>query len=137
MNDTARHPDLSLPELLSEHAHGASTLRLALDLALGAVATTVVLLLRPTGWLLMASASLCFTAFGIWGLADRVITWRTTEQAHDFEDVYMPDFSTKPVSDTTNRVLRAVEGVAVLVGVLAALLLVFGTLALLMGTMIS
>jgi hypothetical protein len=28
--------------------------------------------LRPTGWLVLASAALCFVSYGAWGILDRV-----------------------------------------------------------------
>jgi hypothetical protein len=64
-------PDASLPEFLAHRARSAGRLRLALDVALGIAGTSAVLYWKPTASLILASAALCFFAYGSWGLVDR------------------------------------------------------------------
>ncbi|AHG92763.1 hypothetical protein J421_5228 (plasmid) [Gemmatirosa kalamazoonensis] len=108
MNDSALPPaaDATLPELLAARARRASDLRLALDVGVGVLVAAAALFWRPTAWVLLLSAALCFVAFGLWGIADRA----------------------------GNRTLRAA---AATLGVVAALALGAGVVAIGLGTIIS
>jgi len=63
--------DSTLPELLADRARRASDFRLALDTGAGVLVSAAALFWRPRAWVLLLSASLCFAAFGLWGIADR------------------------------------------------------------------
>jgi len=64
-------PDASLPEFLAHRARSASVRRLATDTLIGAIACVGAVWRQPTAWLVLASAALCFFAYGAWGLLDR------------------------------------------------------------------
>lgn len=64
-------PDASLPEFLAHRARSAGLLRLALDAAIGVAAFAGVLYWKPSAALILASAGLCFFAYGAWGMVDR------------------------------------------------------------------
>ena len=120
MVNSAPRQDASLPELLAERAHHASDTRLALDVVLGLFAAAAVGVWRPTGWIVMLSAGLCFAAFGAWGIAEREL--RERGGADD---------------RAQQRLLRLQRSVAVGVGSAAFAVLVLGALALGFGTVIS
>jgi hypothetical protein len=120
MVNSAPRPDASLPELLAARAHGASDARLALDVALGLLAAAAAGLWRPTGWIVMLSAALCFAAFGAWGIAERELGERV-------DDGDAPQ----------RRLLRVQRSIAVAVGGAAFVVLVLGALAFAFGTVIS
>jgi hypothetical protein len=63
--------DVSLPQFLSARARRASDARLALDVACGFVVAIVAVLWRGPAWHVIASAAICFLAYGSWGIADR------------------------------------------------------------------
>ena len=69
---SALRPDASLPEFLVHRARTASIRRLAVDALAGGAACAAALRWRPTGWLVLASAALCFFSYGAWGILDRV-----------------------------------------------------------------
>jgi hypothetical protein len=69
---SALRPDASLPEFLADRARTASIRRLAVDALAGGAACAAALWWRPTGWLVLASAALCFLFYGAWGVLDRV-----------------------------------------------------------------
>jgi hypothetical protein len=120
MADSSLPSDARLPELLAARARSASDGRLALDLAGGLVAAGAALAWRPSGWLVLLSAALCFAAFGAWGIADREARERP------------PGSRGLLIS-----LLRGVRALAALVGAAAAVTLLFATLALALGTWIS
>ena len=64
-------PDASLPEFLVHRARSASVRRLAADALAGGAACAAALWWRPTGWLVLAGAALCFFSYGVWGVLDR------------------------------------------------------------------
>ena len=68
---SALRPDASLQEFLTHRARSASVRRLATDTLIGLVACAAAVWRQPTGWLVLASAALCFFAYGSWGLLDR------------------------------------------------------------------
>jgi hypothetical protein len=65
-------PDASLAEFLGQRARSASIRRLAADVLAGVAACVAAVWWRPTGWLVLASAALCFFSYGAWGILDRV-----------------------------------------------------------------
>jgi hypothetical protein len=68
---SALRPDASLPEFLAHRAKSASVRRLSIDLAVGLAGLWAALHWRPAAWLVIASLSLIFFAYGGWGIADR------------------------------------------------------------------
>lgn len=64
-------PDASLAEFLVYRARSASIRRLAADAVAGGAGVAAVMWWRPTGWLVLASAALCFFSYGAWGVLDR------------------------------------------------------------------
>lgn len=76
MAETRSDSDLSLPEFLSDRARHASDARLALDVACGFVVAAVALVWRGPAWYVIASAAVCFLAYGAWGISDRELTER-------------------------------------------------------------
>lgn len=118
--DTSPRANASLPELLTQRARGASDVRLALDAGVGTLVAVAAGIWRGPAWVLIMCAALCFAAFGAWGIADR--------ELHD------PSF---PESAAAGVALRCVRAVAVIAGALAALTLIFGLVAVGLGTWIS
>lgn len=78
MTDPQADPEVSLPEFLSSRARRASDARLALDAACGFVVAAVAALWRGPAWHLIASAAVCFLAYGAWGIADREMSERAS-----------------------------------------------------------
>jgi len=68
---SALRPDASLPEFLLERARSASLRRLAADALAGSAGVAAAAWWRPTGWVVLASAALCFFSYGAWGILDR------------------------------------------------------------------
>jgi len=122
-SDSSFRPDARLPELLASRARGESDGRLALDLAGGLVADGAALAWRPSGWLVLLSAALCFAAFGAWGIADREARERPDARGRSLISLF--------------SLLRGVRALAALVGAAAVVTLLFATLALALGTWIS
>lgn len=88
-----------------------------LDAAGGLIASVLVLVLHPPGWPVIASAALCFLAFGVWGISDRTI--RESDAA------------------TPERTLHVLRAAAAALGVLGGVALGITTMALMLGTWIS
>ena len=110
----------SITDALIQRARTRSDPRLSADLIGGTFIATAAAVWRPTGWLVIASAALCFATFGAWGFADRLLNER---------------------GENGNRgvlsFLLVFRTIAVTVGVVSALLLLFGAADLAMGTWIS
>lgn len=119
MND-AITSDARLPELLAARAHAASSQRLRIDVLGGLLGATIALGWRPTGWVVLLGAGLCFATFGGWGLADRAIESRSILD-----------------QSTSRQTLTIVRGLLAVVGTLAAAMTAFGVLMLALGTWIS
>jgi len=68
---SALRPDASLAEFLAHRARSASIRRLTLDLGVGIGGASGAFWWRPAAWLVLVSMSVCFFAYGAWGLADR------------------------------------------------------------------
>jgi hypothetical protein len=118
--DSTLRPDATLPEALAHRARHASDGRLALDAGLGFLAAIGALVWRPAAWFLVASAALCFAAFGVWGIADRELSERGPAA---------------PAAVAWS--LRAARVAATALGVLAAAALLLSALAVALGTWIS
>jgi hypothetical protein len=112
--------DLSLPEFLAQRARNASDARLCLHTAVGLIAIAAAIVLARTGSLLLGLAGTCFVAFGSWGIADRELAERRPA-----------------ISWVGAAALLIVRGGAGLLGLVAALALLFGGLAIMLGTVIS
>jgi hypothetical protein len=113
-------PSLNLTDAVIHRARTASKRRLSADALGGLVVAAAALILQPAGWAVIASAGLCFAAFGVCGIADRLID--------------QPGRFTKRGVVASLLVLRTV---ALTIGVAAALVLLFGVVGLAMGTWIS
>ena len=113
MPNDALRPDVTLPELLAARARGASDERLVANVAGGVLVAAAAAFWRPTVWPLVASAALCFVAYGLWGIADRAI------------------------GDSAARGPRGLRGLATALGWLAALALLSSVLAVGLGRIIS
>ncbi len=103
----------SLPEFLVQRARAASDSRLVLDASLGVAVAALAVLFRPKGWLVLLGAGLVFACYGTWGITDR-----------ELREHPLPW-------------LRALRGAALVVGVLAALLVILTVLGGALGTWIS
>lgn len=108
-----------LGDALVQRARRASIRRLTLDVTGGLLTVASAAAWRPPGWIVLASAALCFAAFGAWALADRVLD--------------PPGRVSKSAIASSLLILRTV---AIAVGVAAYLILVFGALEIAMGTFI-
>lgn len=113
-------PSLNLTDAIIHRARTASKRRLSADTVGGVLVAAAALTLRPGGWAVIASAGLCFAAFGAWGIADRLLDQPGR-------------FSSRGVVAS----LLVLRTVAVTIGVGAALILLFGIAGLAMGTWIS
>ena len=109
----------SLGEALVERAHRASIRRLTLDISGGLLAFGIIAALRPEGWGVLASAALCFATFGTWGAADRLLN--------------SPHRITNKAIAASLLILRPL---AIVVGAGSALVILFGSLEIAMGTFI-
>jgi len=111
--------DNSLGDALVQHSRRASIRRLTLDVAGGLLTVALAAAWRPSGWIVLVSAALCFAAFGAWALADRVL-----------------DPPGRVSSSAIAALLLILRTVAIAVGMAAMLILVFGSLEIAMGTFI-
>jgi hypothetical protein len=108
---------LTLATVLVRRARSASDGRLVVDAAGGLIVAVVVLVLHPPGWPVIASAAMCFLAFGVWGITDRTIR--------------------EGDAGARGRALQALRTAAVVLGVFAGVALAVTTMALMLGTWIS
>src|SRR4051812_7677506 len=76
MMNPALRPDANLGEFLAARARAASDGRLVADVIAGCCAALGVTVWRPAGWLALLGVSVCLTAFGVWGIADRELRER-------------------------------------------------------------
>jgi hypothetical protein len=124
--DSESGPEGSLPAFLASRARSASRAHLALDVADGALVAGVALFGRQAGWLtfLLLCAAVCLAAFGTWGLADRALGGRAAADG----GVRAP---------ALRVLLPALRALAAAAGGLAGAALLFGALAIALGTWIS
>ena len=113
-------PDATLPELLHERAVESAPRRLGLDVVGGAFVAASAMWFRPKGWVAIASAGVCFVAYGVWAVSERSF------QAHD-TDTPLPHA----------RAWRVARLVSASVGVASVVLLLFTLLGMTLGTWIS
>lgn len=120
MEVTEMPSDASLAEILSARARRAPFDRLVIDLVGGGLVVAAALWARPGGWVVLASAASCFLGYGAWGIAERRMQpapW--------------------PATVPHEGVWRAVRGLAAFVGIGAFVLLLFATLGLALGRIVS
>jgi len=113
-------PSESITDALIQRARTRSNPRLSADLIGGTFVATAAAVWRPTGWLVIASAALCFAAFGAWGFADRLLN-----DAGEHTSGHLFYF------------LLVFRTIVVTIGVVSALLFLFGVAGIAMGTWIS
>lgn len=112
--------DSDLPEFLMARARGASDLRLAADTTVGLVAVLVTLIWPfPFGFVALTAGG-CLLGFGVWGIADRELSERGSS-----------------VTPRQARLLGVVKILATVVGAVSAAALMVGTMAVLIGRVIS
>ena len=110
----------SLAEILSARARRTPFDRLVIDLVGGGLVVAVASWARPGGWVAVASAASCFLGYGAWAIAERnlhPVPWPETV-GHE-------------------AIWRLVRGVAAVVGISAFVLLLFATLGLALGSIVS
>ena len=117
---SALRPDASLPEFLLHRARSASIRRLAVDALAGGAAFAATVWWRPTAWLVLASAALCFLSFGAWGMLDRARSHPTVR-----DKAWLAGF------------FEATCALSALSGMIAAAGVLLGVWALALGTWIS
>ena len=116
---SATHSDQDHRDALVERARPSSMQRLILDIAGGLIACGIIAALRPEGWGILASAALCFATFGAWGAADRLL-----------------NFPYRIANQAIAAALLILRPLAIVVGAGAALVILFGSLEIAMGTFI-
>lgn len=110
----------SLPQFLVQRARNASDGRLALDAAAGLNALAAAVVVASPGNVILAGVGTCFLAFGLWGITDREIGERRG--------------TIGPIGSALLVTVRAFAGA---LGVLGGLGLIFGGLAVALGTWVS
>lgn len=119
MNPALR-PDASLTEFLAARARAASDGRLALDVMLGASVVVLTLAWRPAGWVSLAGVGTCLATFGLWGIIDRELR----------ERIGAP-------RGRGASVLVALRLAFACLGLLAGVAVLFGSLGIVLGKVIS
>lgn len=113
-------PNATIFTVLADRARIAPDGRLVAYTAAGILGIGVVLIVRPAWWLLILPC-LAFSAFGTWGIADRIIAERSAEM----------DASAEPRVGIT--VLRGVKRSAAVIGTLAGVGTFLAGVALVVG----
>jgi hypothetical protein len=108
----------SLAEVLRARAFRAPADRLWIDIVGGALVGGVALWARPSGWVSVVAAALCFASYGAWAVAERRL--RT---------------ATAPAPSVARW--RVVHALAAVAGLSAFTLLLFSTLGIALGRIIS
>lgn len=111
---------ISLPDFLADRARRATDTRLFLDGAGGLLLFGAAVALRPHWWVVLAAVGVCLFAFALWGIADRELAER---HAH--------------IARVGSGLLRAARLAAVIAGTAAALIAIYGGVALTLGTWVS
>jgi hypothetical protein len=117
---SALRPDASLPEFLAHRARLATVSRLAIDVVTGGTAGAAVVWWRVPPSLVLASAALCFFAYGAWGLLDRARARATVASMR-----------------LTRRILDVLCALCAALGVFAVAGVLLGVWAIAIGTWIS
>jgi hypothetical protein len=115
-------PGISLTDALKRRARSGSPRRLAIDVVGGVLVADSALFWRPPGWPVLLGAALLFVAFGTWGFADRALS-----EARN---------TPRPRVAVTSPLLF-LRFVAVTVGAISALTLLFGGAGVAMGVWIE
>jgi len=110
----------SLAEILRARALRTPADRLGIDIVGGALVGSAALWARPGGWVALMAAALCFASYGAWAVAERRLG--------------APPGPERAPHLTTWRV---VHGVAAVAGLGAFALLLFATLGIALGRIIS
>lgn len=116
MVNSAFSSDESLRSVLAERARAASDGRLILDVAAGLLVVLALAIWHPRAWVIPLSMGVTLAAYGAWGLVDREIAERAAAGNGRFV-----------------RALRILRGVALVVGVLAAVVACFAVLGIGLG----
>lgn len=120
MEATETPSDASLAEILSARARRTPFDRLVIDLVGGGLVVAAAMWARPGGWVALASAASCFLGYGAWAIAERRLSpvpW--------------------PATVRHEEIWRAVRGAAAFVGIGGFVLLLFATLGLALGSIVS
>lgn len=120
MADPATRTEESLPEFLAERARRAPDGRLVAHLAGGLLGVSAAVYWGGSGWLLLLSLNVCFLAFGMWAIAERVLGERADAAGR-----------------ATSRTLVVIRLVCGTLGFLGAAFLMMSVLAKLLGRIIS
>ncbi len=110
----------SLAEILSARAKRTPMDRLLIDLVGGGLVVLVAAWARPGGWVALAATAGCFLSYGAWAIAERklrAVSW--------------------PESAPHEEVWRAVRGGAAVVGIAAFVLMLFATMGIALGSIVS
>ena len=110
----------SLTDILHDRAMHASSGRLRMDIAGGAVVAAAIAWIRPFGWLALLAAALCFLTYGVWATAERrlqPVEW--------------------PARIEHESAWRAVHAACAFIGLAAFCLLLLAFLGLALGKIIS
>ncbi len=110
----------SLPQFLAQRARNASDGRLALDAAGGLIAVAATVVVEPPFNILLAAVGTCFVAFGLWGITDRELGERRAS-----------------IGTIGAALLVTARATAAFIGVIGGFALIFGSLAITLGTWIS
>lgn len=110
----------SLPQFLAQRARSASDGRLAFDAAGGLVVIAAAVVVPSPGNLVVAAVGSSLFAFGLWGITDRELGERR-----------------ETIGPLASTLLVTVRAFAVALGVIGGLGLIFGGLAVALGTWIS
>jgi hypothetical protein len=88
MTPNVAPPNASLGVMLHARALSTSAIRLTLDLILGGAVSAAAIWFRPSWWLQLASAGLCFAMYGAWAFAERHLESAAAEISRPAEIVW-------------------------------------------------
>ena len=120
MIQNAVPPNVTLGLMLHTRALASPAIRLVLDLVLGGAVAAAGLWYRPTGWVQLTSAGLCFAMYGAWAFAERHLESGTVECSRAEELAW-----------------GGLRGLTAGAGMLAAVILACSVAAAMLGTWIS
>ncbi len=109
----------SLFAILAASARRASDAMLAACAAVGGVAAVAIIAVRPRWWM-YALLPVVAGAFGLWGILERGISERGANRSARYD-----------------RIVTAMQWLAVAIGTVAAILTAFALLGIFLGTIIS